>query len=196
MMIKALEPDNPFWQFSCQAYAHPPLAEECLRWQDDYGANVNAVLFCLWLADQGISVTDAQLDSCCAAVTEWQDGVVRPLRNARRAFRRNAGVDTEDTRGWYQQARSLELAAEQHEQALWYARWQLEAARLPSGDCAALPAARVSANRQQIVVDNLGAYARWLNLPAATEALIAATLTASMNQFKGSGLMPRKPERR
>lgn len=44
-----LEPENPFWRFSCAVYAAPGVAQACLELQDTHGADVNLLLLAAWL---------------------------------------------------------------------------------------------------------------------------------------------------
>lgn len=44
---------NPFWNFSLDHYKQEGVQAACLHLQDSFGADVNLVLYCLWLARQG-----------------------------------------------------------------------------------------------------------------------------------------------
>lgn len=105
-----MEP-NPFWLFSLRIYAEPVVAELCLRLQDEFGVNVNLLLFCCWLDVNGIDKGEHFLHSVEAAVKQWQTEVVQPLRRVRR------WVDAGD---FYQRLKAVELEAERLEQDMLY----------------------------------------------------------------------------
>ena len=109
--------ESPFWRFSLRFYARPHIAEACLLLQDNAGADVNILLFVLYLADhrKELSASDiARLDS---AVAQWRDAVVRPLRTLRRGLKPGIefipGPVSETFRS---QIKRLELESEQIEQ--------------------------------------------------------------------------------
>jgi uncharacterized protein (TIGR02444 family) len=115
--------DNDLWRFSLRVYGAPNVAQECLALQDRFGMDVNVLLFCAWLgAARGTALSADELQDCEAAVSEWQERCVRPLRNARRAMKGLPGA--EDLRA---EIKKLELDAEKCEQQTLYAlalqRW-------------------------------------------------------------------------
>mgnify|MGYP001826267571 CR=1 FL=1 len=107
--------ENPFWDYSLATYEHRGVAELCLQLQDEWGMDVNLVLYAAWLATLQQSLSAAHLDQLSGIVAPWRDGVLRPLREARRAA---AGVP--DMTHFYDQLKSVELRAEQHQQLLMY----------------------------------------------------------------------------
>ena len=48
--MEQLNLDNEFWRFSLEVYQDEEVQRLCLSLQDDYGLDVNVVLFCLWLS--------------------------------------------------------------------------------------------------------------------------------------------------
>jgi len=118
---------NPFWDFSLVAYAAPGVAEACLEAQDSFGLDVNLVLYAAWLAELGQALTPEHLDGMNSATGEWRRRAVAPLRALRRDLASLA--DAHDLR---EQVKSLELAAEQQQQALMW-RLYSETPSLPSG---------------------------------------------------------------
>lgn len=108
-------PPRDFWAFSLRLYATPGVAPACLALQDRAGADVNLVLFAFWAASRGQRLDPAQLAGVDAAVRPWREGVVRPLRAARRALKALGG--TEATERLRDQVKRAELEAEQQQQA-------------------------------------------------------------------------------
>lgn len=81
-------PDNDFWDFSVALYGKPGVAPACLALQERHGLDVNALMFCLWLAasDRG-PAAPAALDAAFAAVAAWHAQVVRTLRPLRQRLK-------------------------------------------------------------------------------------------------------------
>jgi uncharacterized protein (TIGR02444 family) len=106
--------DNAFWPFSLRVYGAPGVEAECLSLQDGFGIDVNVLLFCAWLAvERGVALSIDDLQQGERAVGDWNERVVRPLRDARRAMK---GLDgAEDMRA---QIKRLELDAERLEQEM------------------------------------------------------------------------------
>jgi len=124
MTTARLELENGFWRFSLAVYAAPGVAEECLALQDEFGADINLLLFCAWAGTKRAGVLgDADIAGAEAAVVNWRNDVVRPLRAVRRTLKRIEGDDS----GLRSKVKTVELAAEQVEQAMLYSyagsRW-------------------------------------------------------------------------
>ena len=77
--------DSPFWNFALAVYGEPGIAPLCLHLQDTHGAEVNLLLFCLWVDATGRRLENpAEVD---AALTPWRERVIGPVRAARRALK-------------------------------------------------------------------------------------------------------------
>ena len=74
--------DSPFWRFSLQFYALPGVAPACLVLQDKGGADVNLLLFLLFLAETGRQVTRDDVARLDAHVKTWREGTVVPRCNS------------------------------------------------------------------------------------------------------------------
>lgn len=109
--------ESPFWRFSLRFYARPHIAEACLALQDNAGADVNILLFVLYLADHRQQLSAAEIARLDSAVGQWREAVVRPLRILRRGLKSGVefipGPVSETFRS---QIKRLELEAEQIEQ--------------------------------------------------------------------------------
>jgi uncharacterized protein (TIGR02444 family) len=104
--------ENDFWRFSLRIYRAPGVADECIAVQERYGVDVNLMLFCAWLAaERRIAITPGDLAACRAAVHDWHERTVKPLRAARQSMKGLAGVEPLRT-----QVKALELEAERIEQ--------------------------------------------------------------------------------
>lgn len=76
-------PDNPLWDYALALYGKPGVETACLELQRRHGIDVNLVLFCCWLGQEGIDLNQPLLARANAATQGWQAEVVRPLRALR-----------------------------------------------------------------------------------------------------------------
>ena len=108
---------SPFWNFSLQFYARPQVATACLELQDNAGADVNVLLYLLFLArhDRQLGRSDvARIDSL---VSSWRTEVVQPLRALRRRLKSGvAAIDTAASEGLRADIKRIELESERIEQ--------------------------------------------------------------------------------
>lgn len=101
--------EQRLWLFSLEMWRHDTVQKGLLALQDEYGANINVLLFAAWLARDGRSFNpQAFTDS---GLSDWNATMTAPLRTLRRQAKT---VSTE----LYQCLKSGELAAERHEQKL------------------------------------------------------------------------------
>ena len=100
---------NAFWRWSNEVYELPGVKNRLIYLQDDFGFDVNITLWCCWRASEGETLDEALLREAERACAEWSDGVVEPLREARR----NAKAGPEML---YEQIKAVELGAEHREQ--------------------------------------------------------------------------------
>ena len=109
---------EPFWEFSLALYAKPGASAACLALQDEFGADVDMVLFALWCARLGHGVSAAEVDRVDAAIAVWRTSVVQPIRAARRACRPTppGAFDADAAEALRKQLLSAELAAERMQQ--------------------------------------------------------------------------------
>jgi uncharacterized protein (TIGR02444 family) len=101
---------NPFWQYSLKQYAVLGCAEFLLAAQEEQGLNVNHLLFLGFAAAQGQSV-EKVLDP---AICHWHQNQVIPIRILRKR------IKAFNNQKFYEASKSLELYAEQVEQALFF----------------------------------------------------------------------------
>ena len=149
---------SPFWRFSLALYRTPGVPAACLDVQDSCGADVNVVLFALWLASEGRALDAAELAGADAAVASWREEVVRTLRHARRALREAPGaIDAAGAAALRDQVKKVELESERLQQEALFALRPAGAWGAPADPLAA--AAR-----------NLDACERLLGAPFAASA--------------------------
>ncbi|MCC6780369.1 MAG: TIGR02444 family protein [Hyphomicrobiales bacterium] len=109
--------DSTFWRFSLDFYAGPGVPDACLQLQEDCGADVNVVLYALFLARAGRLLDDADIMRIEALSSDWRDHVVRPLRRARRYTKTPPPeFDTAATAALRTDLKRIELEAERLQQ--------------------------------------------------------------------------------
>ncbi len=110
--------DRPFWTFSLDVYTRPGIADACLSLQDQYGCDVNMVLFCCWAASTGAGRLDDQIMvAAVASVDQWQAEVIEPVRSVRRRLEAElTHVDHETAAELRVEIGAAELHAESVEQ--------------------------------------------------------------------------------
>ncbi len=76
---------NPLWEFSIWVYELPGVQKALLALQDRMGADVNMVLFCVWLAYRGSNGNDLaqNLSEALKLSRDWQTAMVHPVRKCR-----------------------------------------------------------------------------------------------------------------
>lgn len=110
-----------FRDFSYAVYTAPGVEEECRRLQDDYGVDVNVLLFCAYAAVVAKVVLSADdLTAIDAEVAALRDGVIVPLRTCRRTLKQGIAALRSEQRDAAEllrsQVKEIELAAEYLEQ--------------------------------------------------------------------------------
>ncbi len=111
---------DDFWDFSLRVYGAPGVEAACLELQDEFGLNVNLILYCCWAGSLGVRLEETELQGVIDAVAQWQNAVVLPLRSVRRLLKDTAfmGVDEEDRESVRNMVKAAELRAEKTEQII------------------------------------------------------------------------------
>ncbi|MFK7977853.1 MAG: TIGR02444 family protein [Halioglobus sp.] len=107
--------DNLFWEYSCAGYAKEGVAALCLALQDEFGMDVNVLLYGAWLGNMGVEASQAHLSAIDEHVLQWRQDIVLPLRALRRDMK---GLPAGEAS--YEELKALELSAEQQQQELMY----------------------------------------------------------------------------
>jgi uncharacterized protein (TIGR02444 family) len=148
--------DNPFWQYSLRSYQLPGVKPLLLALQDEAGADVNVLLCCCWLGQQGVSLSMSTLADLQQATAGWRAECIVPLRAVRRYLKSQP-----DQAAFRQQVQALELAAEKHQQD-WMYRLLTPVEAIDSADVSATMLAnlqgyllRIPALEWQTVADNV-----------------------------------------
>lgn len=105
-----------FWDFSVRTYRTPGVPDACLSLQNDYGADVNMLMYCCWIG-ANLGQFDAGLFAEASRFSAlWAENVVIPLRSARTWMKTSGctldGVPTKDCMRLRDKVKSVEFAAE------------------------------------------------------------------------------------
>jgi uncharacterized protein (TIGR02444 family) len=115
--IKPGETGSPFWRFSLDFYARPGVAEACLALQDRCGADINLLLFLLWMALSRRSFSPEAVRAFDKRIGDWRKTVVIPLRTLRRNLKQGSAlVAPAEAEAFRAQVKALELEAERSQQ--------------------------------------------------------------------------------
>lgn len=79
---------NAFWSYSLRLYRAPAVAKACLALQEQWGADVNLILYCCWLGRAGRALDKRSLRIAITAASRWQAEVIRPVRQARHSLKK------------------------------------------------------------------------------------------------------------
>jgi len=135
--------DNPLWAFSLAVYPEAGVSEECIALEDQRGIDVNLLLLCAYLGGiRGVTLSADEVRKAATAVAGWQSGVIRPLREARRALKPIADEPAQRLRD---NVKKDELLAEQIEQALLWEWCREELAARSGGERSAALNANIAA---------------------------------------------------
>jgi len=109
--------ESAFWRFSLKFYAKEGVAPACLALQDEGGADVNLLLFLLFLAEGHFLVSAADIARLDAAIAPWREETVNPLRRLRRRLKEDVGaIATSASENFRNQIKKVELEAERLQQ--------------------------------------------------------------------------------
>lgn len=81
------------WDFALSVYGQEGVEEACLALQNRLGADINMMMFCIWLAacGQGSANLARCLGSALKLSRDWQRALVEPLRSCRQNLKEFAG---------------------------------------------------------------------------------------------------------
>ena len=127
-----------FWHFSVRTYRTDGVPDACLSLQNDYGADVNMLLYCCWIGAYTGQFDRDLFARACAFSTQWADHVVVPLRSTR-TWMKHTGCDTEpvptDTcMQLRDEIKSVEFAAEKMQQQVLESLVSIDQSRYDAPD--------------------------------------------------------------
>jgi uncharacterized protein (TIGR02444 family) len=116
---------TPFWRFSLSFYRESGVADACIALQDEYGVDVNLLLFLLWLADEGRLLSADEIKKLDEKARDWRNLTIIPIRSIRRKLKAaRTLVDPGQQEAFRTKVKALELEAERLQQQALYALTQ------------------------------------------------------------------------
>ena len=113
---------SPFWRFSLQFYRQSGVSDACIALQDEYGVDVNLLLFLLWLASEGRQLSADEVHKLDDRVRDWRNLTVVPMRDARRKLKSaRTLVEPPQQEAFRTRIKAIELEAERLQQQALYA---------------------------------------------------------------------------
>ena len=145
-------PPSEFWDFSVEVYARPEVSKLCLELQNNYGTDINMLLFACWLGQSGRgAVSVAAWRAMILRINKWREEVIKPLRKLRHLLRHEQ-LAPKDMK---EQIFQCELQAEHVEQSVLEREWGSTRRPLVSG----------SSQRTRDMIHNLATYLKAENIP-------------------------------
>lgn len=84
-LVNAAVKANPLWDFVTWAYRREGVENACLALQNRLNADVNIILFCIWLSFRGAGNANlaTYLGTALKISRDWQRTLVEPIRTTR-----------------------------------------------------------------------------------------------------------------
>jgi uncharacterized protein (TIGR02444 family) len=105
-----------FWDFSVSTYYGEGVQEAFLDLQNERSADINLLLFCIWLGKTHCVYSDELFSSACEFSELWAGNVVVPLRNVRTWMKLtgcpDTGVPGDDCMSLRDKVKGVEFGAE------------------------------------------------------------------------------------
>ena len=121
MTNEATTAETPFWRFSLKFYRQPLVSEACIALQDEYGIDVNLLLFLLWLASDDRQLSAEEVRMLDDNVRDWRNLTIVPIRDVRRKLKGAATlVDPAVQEAFRNKVKTVELEAERMQQEALY----------------------------------------------------------------------------
>lgn len=106
-----------FWDFSLAVYGGPGVADACIALQDEFGVDVNILLYLSFRAANGVRLSAADVAWLDQNVVDWRSQIVGPLRHVRRHLKQMVAMDAFDGAGdLREQIKTVELESERLQQ--------------------------------------------------------------------------------
>lgn len=86
-MVEAESNEARFWRFALGVYKPQSHRTAFLRAQDEGGADVPLLLFCLWSGAEGIRLSTDAMGAAVSFSAAWREARVEPLRALRRGWK-------------------------------------------------------------------------------------------------------------
>ncbi|MGH1470427.1 MAG: TIGR02444 family protein [Cellvibrionaceae bacterium] len=124
MKLKQPDLENPLWEFALALYSKPLVEETAIVLQNEYGVNVNILIWMCWLEKEGCRIDEDTIEGAERVIQSLHKDFVLPLR----ALRKNPQLrdHSEITSTLKDAIQQAELVAEQVVMSAIYAFSQRE----------------------------------------------------------------------
>jgi len=110
---------SDLWTWSLERYARDGVESGALKLQDEFGLNVNLLLWACWCAGRYQPLPDLIIRKAIDLTSGWSREVTAPLRTARRFLKTPPPqVDIEMSESLRTRIKAVEINAEQVEQSI------------------------------------------------------------------------------
>jgi len=82
-------PNSELWNYSTQIWTLPEVEKICLALQDNFDININILLYCCWVGDKNLNLSDDDLQSLLDTIQPWQT-IIKPLRESRKLMQQQS----------------------------------------------------------------------------------------------------------
>jgi uncharacterized protein (TIGR02444 family) len=107
-----------FWPWLLDVYSRAGVSESLVALQDREHLNVNAAMFCCWLATQGVRLTREGAAEIEALNEAWAKEIVAPVRTVRRVLKTSPLIDDDKRKDIRGRIQAIELELEEQHCAL------------------------------------------------------------------------------
>jgi len=76
-------PNSNLWSYTTQLWSLPEVEPICLELQNIYDTDVNILLYCCWIGDKTLNMSEDDMQVLLDTVKPWQT-MIRPLRDSRK----------------------------------------------------------------------------------------------------------------
>lgn len=111
--------ENSLWFYSCEHYKKGNVSHYLLGLQDQFGLNINLILFCLWLDRQSLSIDISDFKTLDTICRDMDKDLIHPLRQQRKKYKSISPLNP-----IYQQLKGVEIKLEQYQIAILYTGFQ------------------------------------------------------------------------
>src|SRR5271156_6486212 len=113
--------ETPFWRFSLKFYHQAGVSEACIALQDEFGVDVNLLLFLLWLASDDRQLSADEVQMLDDNVRDGRNLTIVPIRDARRKLKGAETLVAPDKQEAFRtKVKAIELDAERLQQEALY----------------------------------------------------------------------------
>lgn len=82
-------PNSDFWNYSTQIWTLPDVEKICLALQDNFDTDTNILLYCCWVGDKNLNLSDDDLQTLLDTIQPWQT-IIKPLRESRKLMQQQS----------------------------------------------------------------------------------------------------------